>query len=158
MGLTDRKWVYLDGVTVNGPVRLNSTDHCAVMRCKINAQWGIKAYKPGMTNGYIADIVIQGIRVWDRSIMGASGDNEGEGIEITGSGNVICHNRVSGFRDCLSHMEDSGAAVQMCNDWYNNDISIGLDDGIEADFALSNCRVMRNRITIASWALVRNQA
>lgn len=147
VGLTDRKWVYLDGVTVNGPVRLNGTDHCAVIRCKINAQWGIKAYKPGMTNGYIADNVVQGIHAWDRSIMGAGGDNEGEGIEITGSGNVICHNRVSGFRDCLSHMEDSGAAVQMCNDWYNNDISIGLDDGIEADFALSNCRVMRNRIT-----------
>ena len=146
-GLTDRKWVYLDGVTVNGPVRLNGTEHCAVMRCKINAQWGIKAYEPGMTNGYIADNVITGIHVWDSAIMGAGGDNEGEGIDITGSGNVICHNQVSGFRDCLSHLEDSGAAVQMCNDWYNNDVSVGLDDGIEADFALSNCRVMRNRIT-----------
>jgi hypothetical protein len=117
------------------------------MHCQINAQWGIKAYKPGMTNGYIADNVITGIHAWDKSIMGPGGENDGEGIEITGSGNVICHNRVSGFRDCLSHMEDSDATVQMCNDWYNNDISIGLDDGIEADFAHSNCRVMRNRIT-----------
>jgi len=72
---------------------------------------------------------------------------DGEGIQITGSGNVIRHNRVSGFRDCLSHMEDDGAAPQMCNDWLNNDISVGLDDGIEADFAMSNCRVIRNRIT-----------
>jgi hypothetical protein len=79
--------------------------------------------------------------------MGASGDNEGEGIEITGSGNVVRFNRVSGFRDCLSHMEDRGAVVQMCNDWLDNDVSVGLDDGIEADFASSNCRVMRNRIT-----------
>ncbi len=145
--LTDRKWVYLDGVTVKGPVRLDNSEHCAVMRCQINAQWGIKAYKPGMQNGYIADNVIKGVRCWDSSIMGAGGDNQGEGVQITGSGNVICHNRVSGFRDCLSHMEDDGANLQMCNDWYNNDVSIGLDDGLEVDFAHSNCRVMRNRIT-----------
>lgn len=146
-GLTDRKWGYLDGLTVNGPLRMNNTEYCAVMRCSIHAQWGIKAYKSGMTNGYIADNVITGIHKWDKAIMGADGDNAGEGIEITGSGNVICHNRVSGFRDCMSHMEDGGAAQQMCNDWHNNDISVGLDDGIEADFALSNCRIMRNRIT-----------
>ncbi len=147
VGMTNRKWVYLEGVTVNGPVRLNGSSDCAVMRCRINAQWGIKAYKPGMMNGYIADNIITGIRKWDPSIMGADGDNEGDGIEITGSGNVICHNRVSGFRDCLSHKEDEGAVEQMCNDFMNNDIRVGLDDGIEADFASSNCRVMSNRIT-----------
>lgn len=147
VGLSDRKWVYLEGVTVNGPVRLNGTEHCAVMHCTINAQWGIKAYKPGMMNGYIADNIIAGIQPWKSAIMGADGDNEGEGIQITGSGNVICHNRVTGFRDCLSHLEDDSAAMQMCNDWLNNDVSVGLDDGIEADFALSNCRIMRNRLT-----------
>ncbi len=147
VGMTERQWVYLEGVTVNGPVRLNGSANCAVMRCRITAQWGIKAYKPGMMNGYIADNIITGIRQWDPAIMGADGDNEGDGIEITGSGNVICHNRVSGFRDCLSHKEDDGAVDQMCNDWLNNDISVGLDDGIEADFAMSNCRVMNNRIT-----------
>lgn len=147
VGLRNRKWVYLEGVTVNGTVRLDGTQNCAVMQCQINAQWGIKAYKPGMFNGYIADNIITGIRPWDPAIMGADGDNEGEGIQITGSGNVICNNRVTGFRDCLSHLEDSQAVTQMCNDWLNNDISAGLDDGIEADFALSNCRIMRNRIT-----------
>lgn len=147
VGLSDRKWVYLEGVTVNGPVRLNGTENCAVMRCEINAQWGVKAYKPGMFNGYIADNIITGIRQWDPAIMGADGDNEGEGIQITGSGNVICNNRVTGFRDCLSHIEDGEAVTQMCNDWLNNDVCAGLDDGIEADFALSNCRIMRNRIT-----------
>ncbi|MBN8420531.1 MAG: right-handed parallel beta-helix repeat-containing protein [Verrucomicrobia bacterium] len=146
-GLTDRKWVYLEGVTVNGPVRLNNTEHCVVRRCMITSQYGIKAYKPGMRNACIEDNVITGIRKWDPSIMGAGGDNEGEGIEFTGSGNVIRHNRVSGFRDCISHMEDGGAVSQACNDILNNDISAGLDDGIEADFAHHNCRVMRNRLT-----------
>ena len=38
-------WVRL---TVNGPVRLNGTEHCVVRRCTIRSQFGIKAYKPGM--------------------------------------------------------------------------------------------------------------
>jgi hypothetical protein len=147
ISMTNRKWVYLEGVTVNGPVRLNGTEHCVVRHCTIKSQFGIKAYKPGMMNACIEDNVITGIREWKPEIMGASGDNEGEGIQFTGSGNVIRHNRVSGFRDCISHMEDDGAAPQMCNDILNNEISAGLDDGIEADFALHNCRVMRNRLT-----------
>jgi hypothetical protein len=44
-------------------------------------------------------------------------------------------------------MEDDGAVEQSCNDILNNDIDGGLDDGIEADFARHNCRVMRNRLT-----------
>lgn len=147
ISLTNRKWVYLEGVTVNGPVRLNGTEHCAVRRCTIRSQFGIKAYRPGMMNACIEDNLITGIRDWKPEIMGAGGDNDGEGIQFTGSGNVIRHNRVHGFRDCISHMEDEGAAPQQCNDILNNDIGNGLDDGIEADFALHNCRVMRNRLT-----------
>lgn len=147
VGLSNRKWVYLEGITVKGSIRLNGTEHCVVRRCTITAQFGIKAYKPGMMNACIEDNVITGSRAWDPAIMGADGDNEGEGIQFTGSGNVIRHNRVTGFRDCISHMEDDGAAAQSCNDILNNDISAGLDDGIEADFALSNCRIMRNRLT-----------
>jgi hypothetical protein len=147
ISLTNRKWVYLEGVTVNGPVRLNGSEHCVVRHCTIRSQFGIKAYKPGMMNACIEDNTITGIRKWDPAIMGVNGDNDGEGIQFTGSGNVIRHNRVSGFRDCISHMEDGGAAQQMCNDILNNDLSAGLDDGIEADFALHNCRIMRNRIT-----------
>lgn len=147
IGLTNRKWVYLEGLTVNGPVRLNGTEHCVVRRCTIRATYGIKAYKPGMRNACIEDNVITGIREWRPEIMGADGDNEGEGIQFTGSGNVIRHNRVEGFRDCISHMEDEGAAPQACNDILNNEIAAGLDDGIEADFALHNCRILRNRLT-----------
>ena len=79
--------------------------------------------------------------------MGAQGDNIGEGIEMTGPGNVICYNRVSGFRDCISTMEDSHAVEQTSIDIYNNDIYRGVDDGIEADFCFANCRILRNRLT-----------
>ncbi|MCK4992399.1 MAG: hypothetical protein KAS29_18000, partial [Bacteroidales bacterium] len=73
--------------------------------------------------------------------------NIGEGIELTGPGNVICYNRVSGYRDCISTMEDLWVYDQICIDIYNNDISEGPDDGIEADFTMNNCRIMNNRIT-----------
>ena len=79
--------------------------------------------------------------------MGAHGANIGEGIEMTGPGNVICYNRVAGFRDCISTMEDQHVVNQTCIDIYNNDIFRGADDAIEADFCFSNCRIFRNRIT-----------
>ncbi|MBU6303545.1 MAG: right-handed parallel beta-helix repeat-containing protein [Verrucomicrobia bacterium] len=147
ISLTNRKWVYLEGVTVNGPVRMNGTEYCVVRRCVIRSQYGIKAYRPGMRNACVEDNVLTGIREWKPEIMGAGGENEGEGIQFTGSGNVIRRNRVIGFRDCISHMEDEGAVPQRCNDILNNDILAGLDDGIEADFAWDNCRVLRNRLT-----------
>ncbi len=147
IGMTGRKWVHLEGLQVNGPIRLNQTQHCVVRRCRIRSSFGIKAYKPGMENALIEDNDIEGIRPWKPEIMGANGDNEGEGIQFTGSGNVVRHNRVRGFRDCISHLEDDSAALQACNDIHHNDISAGLDDGIEADFAAHNCRVHHNRIT-----------
>ena len=75
------------------------------------------------------------------------GATDGEGIQLAGLGNVICHNRMTGFRDCLSTMENASASNQMCVDMYGNDIYRGCDDGIEADFTMGNCRVIGNRLT-----------
>jgi hypothetical protein len=36
---------------------------------------------------------------------------------------------------------------QICNDWMYNEVLSGLDDGIEADFAFNNCRIVGNRFT-----------
>lgn len=105
------------------------------------------APRPFATNCYVADNVILGMTEWTSEAMGAAGKNMGEGIELTGPGNVICHNRVSGFRDCISTLEDRYVVNQVCIDIYNNDVSRGPDDGIEADFTQGNCRIMRNRIT-----------
>jgi hypothetical protein len=44
-------------------------------------------------------------------------------------------------------MEDTYAGEQVCDDIYNNDIYRADDDGVEADFAMRNVRVMRNRLT-----------
>ncbi|MGE3778941.1 MAG: hypothetical protein AB7F89_17280, partial [Pirellulaceae bacterium] len=109
---------------------------------------GIGASRPpGALNCYIADNTVTGPTPWTSEAMGAEGRNEGEGIQITGPGNVICFNRVQGFRDCISTMEDQGTAEQVCIDIYNNEILVGADDGIEADFCMHNCRIVRNRLT-----------
>jgi hypothetical protein len=154
VSLRGRKHVYLEGVTIRrlqdrkAAVDLLGASDCVVRRCDIEAIFGVRAAgKPGATNCYVADNTIKGATPWTNEAMGASRKNVGEGIEMTGSGNVICFNRVSNFRDCISTMEDEYTADQYCIDIYNNDITVGADDGIEADFCMSNCRIMRNRLT-----------
>jgi len=146
--LRSARYVILDGVTVNGKVDLVGADNVAVVRCSVYAEYGITADEaPGCANCYIADNVVTWTNTWAGANMGADGKNEGEGIQLTGPGNVICYNRVTGYRDCISTMEDTEASNQVCIDIYNNDIRLGLDDGIESDFCMGNCRIMRNRLT-----------
>ncbi len=148
-----QRHVILDGVTVNGRIDLMRAEECAVRHCTVRAKYGITATSPpGCTNCYIADNNLSYIMPWTSMGMGAGmptggAGNVGEGIQLTGPGNVICYNRVKGFRDCISFMEDLGTYQQVCIDVYNNDVLVGPDDGIEADFAQGNCRIMRNRLT-----------
>ena len=153
VNLEHRKNVIIDGLTVWGTVRLRWAENVAVCHCDVQAESGIVAQEqPGCKNCYIADNTVTYKIPWvnettgSGSIWGGPG-NIGEGIEITGPGNVICYNRVSGYRDCISLMEDLWVYDQICDDIYNNDISEGSDDAIEADFAMNNCRIMNNRIT-----------
>jgi hypothetical protein len=151
--LTGRKHIIIDGVTVRGSVNLLGAEEVAVRHCRIEAKYGIIAKKsPGCKNCYIADNVVTYVMPWIGYGLGCCLEYGGaacvgEGIEITGPGNVICYNRVKGYRDCISFMEDLWVNDQRCIDVYNNDIYIGADDGIEADFAMGNCRIMRNRLT-----------
>lgn len=152
-----RKYLFLEGLTVNGydpygSVRMRGTLGCVVRRCRITVPQlpgsAITAYGPsGAKQAYIADNVITRSMTFNDASVGANGDNEGEGIQLTGPGNVVCFNKVKGFRDCISFFEDQDADSQICIDVYNNDIELGADDGIEADFAMGNCRILRNRLT-----------
>jgi hypothetical protein len=160
VSLRNRKYVYLEEVTVDrhpslrnlkdgvGGVDLLGGEGLVVRRCNVRALYGIVASEPpGAKNCYIADNVVTGAMPWEPDRIGDVAANVGEGIEMTGPGNVICHNRVTGFRDDISLMEDTSAGEQVCIDIYNNDIYRADDDGVEADFAQGNVRVMRNRLT-----------
>lgn len=151
ISLNGRKHVYLEGLTVRTSgtaITMNGSEDCVVRGLRIRATYGVRASSPpGTKNSYIADNTIEGPTPWINSAMGANGENVGEGIQITGPGNVIAYNRVTGFRDCISFMEDTGVHEQIAIDVYGNDIYSGADDGVEADFCFHNCRIMRNRIT-----------
>ncbi len=147
ISLIGRSHVFLEGLTVNGRVRLNDTVGMVVRECTINTTGsGIVAQGDGTEDSYFCDNRVIGSTPFEDAALGANGDNIGEGIQIAGPGTVICYNYVRGFRDAISTMEDSEAVDQFSIDIYNNDIEVGADDAIEADFTMGNVRVMRNRI------------
>lgn len=146
--LDGRSYVFIEGLIVNGMIKFNNAEGIVVKGCKVNTDnSGIVSMGGGVVNAYIADNVILGPTGWAENTIGTNGDNRGEGIQLTGPGNVICYNYVKGFRDAISTMEDSSAVNQVSIDIYNNDIEVGADDAIEADFTMGNCRIMRNRIS-----------
>jgi hypothetical protein len=159
ISLRGRKHVHLYGLTVDrhpdlahleeaGAIDLLGGEELVVRYCQVRAVYGIIAkHIPGTKNAYIADNVVTGAMPWETARMGDVEPNVGEGIEITGPGNVVCYNRVTGFRDNLSLMEDTYAGEQVSDDFYNNDLYRALDDAVEADFAQGNVRVVRNRLT-----------
>lgn len=147
-----RSHVSIESLTVNGRIKFNSADHIAVIGCQINAGMGqtgdgLVSFGSGSTDGYFADNVVIGRTAWEEASLGVDGNNIGEGIQMAGPGNVIEHNKVSGFRDCLSLMEDGEAVDQTSVDFLYNDLDNCADDAIEADFSMGNVRVIGNRIT-----------
>ena len=90
-------------------------------------------------NQTVCDNDIVGRVVWP----GAGIPSE-RGIDLRGYGNVVCHNRVRYFGDCVSLQPFTGASYG--NDVYGNDATFCVDDGIEIDYNQSNVRVWRNRV------------
>jgi MYXO-CTERM domain-containing protein len=148
--LSDRQWVYLEDVTVNGEVRMSGASNMVVRGCKIRTTSSGITFQVGDAiprNNYIVDNDVVGAATWVNDQLGADGYDRGEGIELTGSGHVVCWNHVKGFRDDISLMEYDEAYEQVSIDICNNDIEEATDDAIEADSAMGNVRVLRNRIT-----------
>jgi hypothetical protein len=92
---------------------------------------------------FVADNLLEGPFAWTDAPHGANVE-ENRGIEIGGSGNVICYNRVRGFKDGID-MYPSVRCVAC--DVHNNEVSECLDDGCEMDGSERNCRCYLNRFT-----------
>ncbi len=152
VGLFFRQDVHLEDLHVEGRIRFNGSNRIAIQRCRVRASPsdfggdGIVTFLRA-EHAYIADNVLIGVSQWNEPSLGASGANRGEGIAVTGPGHLIEHNQISGFRDGISLLEDSGAVDQFSIDILENDIYQSLDDAIEADFCAHNCRIVRNRVT-----------
>ena len=140
-------FIHIVGLTVEGQIKFNNANDVVVSDCLILTERdGIVSFGQGASNSLIIDNEVVGPTEWNESALGNNGDNLGEGIVLTGPGNVIAFNRVRGFRDGISLLEDS-AVNQQSIDIYGNDISQCGDDGIEADFTMGNVRVHHNRVT-----------
>lgn len=152
LGVFNRSHVWLEGLTVNGRIRFNGTNHMVIRHCTVNTSATL-FNGDGIVNflraeqAWIADNTVIGTTAWNEAALGASGANRGEGIALTGPGHVIEHNQVRGFRDAISLLEDGGAVDQYSIDILANEISEAADDGVEADFCFHNCRIVGNRLT-----------
>ena len=133
-------------------LKVNNTSRLVVRGCTIeDVEYGVISYSVSQSGWFVTDNVITGrLKQWY-----PRKDSSWTGINCPGMGHDICYNRVSQFWDCIStdnvglpstDWESSEHPAQMCIDIYNNDISEAMDDGIEADTLLHNCRVMNNRI------------
>ncbi len=93
-------------------------------------------------NQTVCNNTITGRTAWPQS-----GIPSERGIDLRGTGNVACYNRVTYFGDCISVQPSTGPSYG--NDVYGNDAAYCVDDGIEIDYNRANVRVWRNRVTNA---------
>lgn len=151
--LDSRKYVHISGLRINGKIKFNGGLGLAITRNTITTTEDGITTKTRAEDCYIADNVVTGATAWNDAALGVDGNNVGEGIEVDGPGHVVMNNRVVGFRDCISFLEDGAAVDQYSIDVLNNDLQVCADDAVEADFCAHNCRIMNNRITNAFIAL-----
>jgi hypothetical protein len=151
LSLFGRQHVQLRNLAINGRLRLNGSQDIAVIGNRVsarsqNAGDGIVCFTR-CARLHIEGNTVEGLTVWREAAFGASGDNLGEGIAVTGPGHVIVGNTVRGFRDGISFLEEAEAVDQFSIDVLDNTIGESADDGVEADFCAHNCRIVGNRLT-----------
>jgi uncharacterized repeat protein (TIGR01451 family) len=138
-------YVIIEGMTVqNGRWGIDAQhSHDIVIRDNV-----IRDVGDGITNRR-GDALEGNQTVCDNTIGGrtpwpGSGIPSERGIDLRGYGNVVCHNDVRFFGDCISLQPFTGPSYG--NDVYGNDASYCVDDGIEIDYNQANARVWRNRV------------
>ena len=106
-------------------------------------KYGINATGGANRSFYICDNVLRGTGVtWPDY---SSRTWNFEGIVVTGTGHVICHNTLSGFGDALG-LSQRTEIPNRAIDFYGNDVLWGGDDGIELDYSERNVRAFDNRL------------
>jgi MYXO-CTERM domain-containing protein len=99
---------------------------------------------PDQKDFYICDNVLEGRLVWPAVYTDDNGAHANDdGINLQGSGHVICHNRLVGFGDAMKSEQDGARAI----DFYGNEVTSAYDNGLEMDGSEGNVRAFRNRFT-----------
>jgi hypothetical protein len=138
--------VHLEDLTIQssawGIAIVNAAD-VVIRRTHIkDVSYGINARGGGNRDLYICDNVLEGHGVrWPDT---SDRTWNYEGIVVTGTGHVICHNTLAGFGDALG-LSQPAEIPNRAIDFYGNDVLWGGDDGIELDYSERNVRAFRNR-------------
>ena len=139
--------VWLEDVTLRGARYLfvgNAGTALVVRRVRFEMSWiGFEAINGAydVSRGFfVTDNVFEGPATWPRS----GRLQNMNAISLTGAGHVVAWNHVRGVADGI-HGTSHGRLS--ASDIHDNDIEQCTDDGIETDYADTNVRVFRNRIT-----------
>lgn len=136
--------VFLEDLTLRGAregIRCHQATGLVIRRCRlIGLEEAIRCTVGPARDFYIADNLLEGPSTWPAppGVIEAR-----EGIQVLGTGHVVCHNRIARFGDGLSVAGRPAVAI----DFYGNEIEEATDDGIELDYSERNTRCFRNRIT-----------
>ncbi len=141
-------YIHLENMTIQNAQRavrfFNNTTGNVMRYVHIkNTIMGVTAY--GSYNDmYIADNTLEGRLTWPLVYAADNGLHASDdGINLQGFGNVIAHNRISGFGDAMKTSLNGARA----DDFYGNEILYSYDNGIELDASEGNTRCFRNRFT-----------
>lgn len=138
--------VMLENLTIQNAkwaVAVNEGARITVRRCTIrDVDYGFVATRNGrrQQHFYLADNVLVGRSTWPRS----QGIEPRRGVQLGGTGHVVCYNRIRGFADAIDTFSTYPCAAI---DFYGNEISECTDDGIEMDYSEHNTRCFDNRLT-----------
>ena len=151
--LRDSAHLFFEGLSLRRAeygIYADGTSWLVVRQCHLeDVRTGIYSYSENSTNWYIADNTLVGRNVtwYPRSRDSPSHT----GINLYGRGHIVCHNRISGFWDglAIANFGKPPHAPEMqpvAIDFYRNEISQAVDDGLEVDYGCHNIRVFENRI------------
>lgn len=138
--------VHLEDVTIRSSawgISVADASDVVIRRTHIkDVAFGINGRVGANRDFYICDNFLEGNGVRWPDTSGRTWNYEG--IVVTGSGHVICHNTLAGFGDALG-LAPPADIPNRAIDFYGNDVLWGGDDGIELDFSERNVRAFRNR-------------
>jgi hypothetical protein len=139
--------VWFEGLTIRNAdygIVAHRSSRIVVRGCHIHGvDYGLTCTNndnDAVTGFFIADNLIEGPSTWPRT----KGIEDARGIQVTGTGHMVCYNRIRGFADGIDTFPSVRCAAI---DFHNNEISEMTDDGIEMDYSERNTRCFRNRLT-----------
>ncbi len=157
-------WLIFEGLTLQnakigilaGMWHTRGAQGIAVKRCIIrDVNSGIIAFHEDCREYYIADNTIIGRYPENLGRAGEwAGTSSMYGINLTGSGHVVCYNYVERFFDSIDIWTNRRTPAF---DIYNNHIEWAADNAIEADGGSWNIRILRNLVVNGGSIPLSNQ-